>query len=148
MKAPIVIGKAIPILVLVLILGLAHARVPGQGASNPAKGSQSSVEGTVLPDNLHDRQPFSFAAPQAAEGTVVSVSSLDGVVVDSHAADKYGRVFLAAGLPAGLRFLTLPGMGALLDFPPDMARVPAEANRLSNQVLVHTFEDEWGQVHQ
>jgi spermidine synthase len=29
-----------------------------------------------------------------------------------------------------------------------MARVPAEPNRLSNQVLVRTFEEEWGQVHQ
>ena len=27
-----------------------------------------------------------------------------------------------------------------------MARVPAEVNRLSNQVLVHTYEQEWGQV--
>ncbi len=50
-------------------------------------------------------------------------------------------------LPAGLRFLTLPGMQALLDFPPDMSRVPAEPNRLSNQTLVRTFEDEWGRVH-
>ncbi|WP_445663756.1 spermine/spermidine synthase domain-containing protein, partial [Ideonella azotifigens] len=50
-------------------------------------------------------------------------------------------------LPAGLRFLTLPGLPALFDFPPDMARVPAEPNRLSNQVLVQTFEEEWGQVH-
>ncbi|MFO1341024.1 MAG: polyamine aminopropyltransferase [Burkholderiaceae bacterium] len=53
-----------------------------------------------------------------------------------------------AALPAGLKFLTLPGLDALLDFPPDMARVPAEPNRLSNQVLVHTFEEEWGRVHQ
>jgi spermidine synthase len=51
-------------------------------------------------------------------------------------------------LPPGLRFLTLPGMQALFDFPPDMARVPAEANRLSNQVLVQTFEEEWGKVHE
>ena len=49
-------------------------------------------------------------------------------------------------LPAGLRFLTLAGLPSLFDFPPDMARVPAEVNRLSNQVLVQTFEDEWGQV--
>jgi spermidine synthase len=50
-------------------------------------------------------------------------------------------------LPAGLRFLTLSGLPALLQFPPDMERVPAEANRLSNQVLVQLFEDEWGRVH-
>ena len=43
---------------------------------------------------------------------------------------------------------TVPGMQALLDFPPDMARVPMEPNRLSNQVLVQTFEQEWGQVQQ
>lgn len=50
-------------------------------------------------------------------------------------------------LPEGLRFLTLPGMAALLDFPADMARVPTEVNRLSNQVLVQEFEAEWGKVH-
>ena len=51
-------------------------------------------------------------------------------------------------LPAGLRFLTVEGLPALLQFPPDMARVAAEPNRLSNQVLVRTFEEEWGKVHQ
>ena len=51
-------------------------------------------------------------------------------------------------LPAGLRFLTLEGLPAMLQFPPDMARVPAEVNRLSNQVLVQTFEEEWGRVHE
>jgi spermidine synthase len=49
-------------------------------------------------------------------------------------------------LPVGLRFLSAEGMGALLQFPPDMARVKTEPNRLSNQVLVHTFEEEWGKV--
>ena len=49
-------------------------------------------------------------------------------------------------LPEGLRFLTVDGMAPLLNFPPDMARVAAEPNRLSNQVLVTTFEDEWGKV--
>ena len=63
--------------------------------------------------------------------------------------------FIAAGrrpfraptaLPPGLRFLTPEGFAAARQFPPDMARVPAEPNRLSNQVLVHTFEEEWGRV--
>jgi len=49
-------------------------------------------------------------------------------------------------LPPGLRFLTLEGLPALQQFPPDMARVDAEPNRLSNQVLVSTFESEWGRV--
>jgi spermidine synthase len=50
-------------------------------------------------------------------------------------------------LPAGLRFLSLDGLPALFNFPPDMARVAAEPNRLSNQVLVQIFEQEWGKVH-
>ncbi len=50
-------------------------------------------------------------------------------------------------LPAGLRFLDVPSLPLLFDFAPDMARVPAAVNRLSNQVLVHTYEQEWGQVH-
>jgi spermidine synthase len=51
-------------------------------------------------------------------------------------------------LPPGLRFLTPEGLPALFDFPRDMARVPAEVNRLSNQVLVTTYEREWGKVTQ
>jgi len=54
---------------------------------------------------------------------------------------------MAAALPQGLRFLDAAGLSALFHFPPDMARVPAEPNRLSNQVLVQTFEQEWGRVH-
>ena len=50
-------------------------------------------------------------------------------------------------LPPGLRFLDAASLPLLLQFPRDMARVPAEVNRLSNQVLVHTYEQEWGRVH-
>ena len=53
-----------------------------------------------------------------------------------------------SALPPGLRFLTPAGLPALLDFPPDMARLPAEPNRLTTQSLVHTFEQEWGKVQQ
>lgn len=47
-------------------------------------------------------------------------------------------------LPDGLRFLDVGSLPLLFDFPRDMARVPAEVNRLSNQALVHTYEREWG----
>ncbi len=47
-------------------------------------------------------------------------------------------------LPAGLQFLSPQTLPLLFDFPLDMARVPSEVNRLSNQVLVHTYEREWG----
>ena len=49
-------------------------------------------------------------------------------------------------LPAGLRFLDAATLPLLLDFPRDMARVPAPVNRLSNQALVHSYEQEWGRV--
>ena len=52
-----------------------------------------------------------------------------------------------SALPAGLRFLSVDGLAALFDFPLDMARVPSGVNRLSNQVLVQTYDDEWGRAH-
>jgi spermidine synthase len=49
-------------------------------------------------------------------------------------------------LPEGLRFLSTGTLPLLFDFPQDMSRVTAEVNRLSNQVLVTTYEQEWGRV--
>jgi spermidine synthase len=54
---------------------------------------------------------------------------------------------MPAQFPPGLRFMNPRTLPTLLDFPPDMSRVPTEVNRLSNQVLVQEFEAEWGQVH-
>ena len=51
---------------------------------------------------------------------------------------------LPEALPADLRFLGADTLPLLFDFPLDMARVPADVNRLSNQALVHTYEREWG----
>ncbi|HUR89440.1 MAG TPA: polyamine aminopropyltransferase [Ramlibacter sp.] len=51
-----------------------------------------------------------------------------------------------AQLPQDLKFLTPQTLPLLFDFPRDMARVPAEPNRLSNQQLVTTYEKEWGKV--
>nr|WP_295782669.1 polyamine aminopropyltransferase [Rhodoferax sp.] len=53
---------------------------------------------------------------------------------------------MPASLPEGLRYLGSKTLPLLFDFPVDMARVPAEVNRLSNQVLVTTYEQEWGRV--
>jgi spermidine synthase len=64
-----------------------------------------------------------------------------GFVIASH------RPFrLPQALPPGLRFLTRETLPLLFNFPQDMARVPAEPNRLSNQMLVTTYEREWGKV--
>jgi spermidine synthase len=44
------------------------------------------------------------------------------------------------------RFLSAETTPLLFHFPADMARVPAEVNRLNNQVLVRYFEAEWRKV--
>jgi spermidine synthase len=49
-------------------------------------------------------------------------------------------------LPDGLRYLGRDTLPLLFNFPKDMSRVPAEVNRLSNQVLVTTYEQEWAHV--
>ena len=46
-------------------------------------------------------------------------------------------------LPEGLKFLTPSSMALLTDFPADMGPLPAEVNRLNNQILVHYYEEEW-----
>jgi spermidine synthase len=46
-------------------------------------------------------------------------------------------------LPDGLKFLSDETMETLTRFPKDMSEVPAEVNRLNNQVLVRYYEDEW-----
>lgn len=48
-----------------------------------------------------------------------------------------------SALPEGLRFITPQTLETLFHFPMDMSPVPAEVNRLNNQVLVHYYENEW-----
>jgi len=48
--------------------------------------------------------------------------------------------------PAGLRFLTPANVKTLFDFPPDLAPVPAEANRLNDQTLVRYYDREWREI--
>lgn len=43
----------------------------------------------------------------------------------------------------GLKFVTRETVDQMLQFPPDMGRVPGEVNKLNNQVLVRYFEEEW-----
>ena len=64
-----------------------------------------------------------------------------GYIIASHRPYRQPQV-----LPEGLRFLNLRSLPQLFDFPQDMSRVPAEVNRLTNQVLVNTYEQEWGRV--
>ncbi len=50
-----------------------------------------------------------------------------------------------ADLPGGLRFLSPEVVSGLFSFAPDMARIPAEVNRLNTQVLVRYYEQDWAQ---
>jgi len=50
-------------------------------------------------------------------------------------------------LPDRLRFLTTVMLPELFTFPPDMSRVPVEANRLNTQVLVRYYEREWRELN-
>ena len=51
-----------------------------------------------------------------------------------------------AAIPVATRFITVDSLPALFHFPPDMARLAAEPNRLDNQSLVRVFEREWGRL--
>ncbi len=64
---------------------------------------------------------------------------------------EWGFVLAATAPPGGeprwlpgLRYLSPETFAAMRAFPPDMARLPAEANRLDTQLLVRTYEEEWG----
>lgn len=46
-------------------------------------------------------------------------------------------------LPSGVRFVNNTTIRNMLYFPPDMAELPTDVNKLNNQVLVHYFEEEW-----
>ena len=46
-------------------------------------------------------------------------------------------------LPAGLKFLNPDVERTMFQFPPDMARRPTPVNRLDNQALVRSFDEEW-----
>ena len=49
-------------------------------------------------------------------------------------------------LPEGLKFLTASTVPELFDFPEDMKPVPAEINRLNDQILVRYYEKEWKDI--
>jgi spermidine synthase len=49
-------------------------------------------------------------------------------------------------IPVATRFLTPEVLKSLFLFPPDMARVEVEPNRLNSQPLVRYFEEDWAKV--
>ena len=49
-------------------------------------------------------------------------------------------------LPAGLRFVSLSGLPALFQFPPDMSPLQMPPNRLNDQVLVRAYDQDWKDI--
>lgn len=49
-------------------------------------------------------------------------------------------------LPNGLRFVSVNGLPALFQFPPDMSPLPMPANRLNDQVLVRAYDQDWKDI--
>ena len=49
-------------------------------------------------------------------------------------------------LPSGLRFMNVPGLSALFQFPPDMAPLPMPPNRLNDQLLVRLYDQDWKDI--
>lgn len=53
---------------------------------------------------------------------------------------------LPTALPAGLRFVSADGLPVLFQFPPDMSPMAMPANRLNDQVLVRTYDQDWKDI--
>jgi spermidine synthase len=53
---------------------------------------------------------------------------------------------LPTSLPQGLRFVSIDGLPALFQFPPDMSPMPMPANRLNDQVLVRAYDQDWKDI--
>jgi hypothetical protein len=64
------------------------------------------VTGLVVPSTVGDKEPFTFAATGIVEGEVIAIKTVEGDVVETKRADKWGRVFLPAGLAAGSYLLS------------------------------------------
>jgi spermidine synthase len=53
---------------------------------------------------------------------------------------------LPTSLPPGLRFVSVPGLPAMFQFPPDMSPLPMPPNRLNDQVLVRAYDQDWKDI--
>ncbi|MFD1255263.1 polyamine aminopropyltransferase [Mucilaginibacter terrae] len=67
---------------------------------------------------------------------------------------EWGYIMATQGQPyvkpkyflPGMKFISTGSLNQMLYFPPDMAKVETEVNKLNNQALVKYFEDEWAAV--
>ena len=94
-----------------------------------ARQSYWCIDDTIRAAGFHTR-PYHAWVPSFGEWGYV-LAAADDSPLAKHA------------LPEGLRFLSDTTLETLFVFPPDMDEVPAEVNKLNNQVLVRYYEDEW-----
>jgi spermidine synthase len=67
---------------------------------------------------------------------------------------EWGYIMATQGQPyvkpkhflPGMKFVSPESLNQMFYFPPDMAKVETEVNKLNNQALVKYFEDEWAAV--
>ena len=53
---------------------------------------------------------------------------------------------LPTSLPSGLRFVSVEGLPAMFQFPPDMSPMAMPPNRLNDQVLVRAYDQDWKDI--
>jgi spermidine synthase len=118
------------------------------------------VKGALSPDGYMVVQSTSPFYAKQSYWTIVNTLNASGFRTSPYHAyvPSFGEWgFILAGnkdfvlptaLPTKLRFLNEANLKALFEFPVDMQAQVEAVNRLDNQVLVRTFEDEWGRyVH-
>ena len=88
-------------------------------ASVTAKEIASESRQLVQPSHIAAGQPFSFALTNTVSGAVIQVQKVSGEVVQSARADRYGRVFVPAGLAAGAYVISSAGR---ISLPPGGGR--------------------------
>lgn len=95
-------------------------------ASVTAKDIASESRQLVQPSRITAGQPFSFALTNTVSGEVIQVQTVSGEVVQSARADRYGRVFVPAGLAAGAYVISSAGRAhpARIDVQPGASAVP------------------------
>ncbi|MES2745594.1 MAG: polyamine aminopropyltransferase [Bdellovibrionota bacterium] len=113
------------------------------------------VKGALSPDGFMVVQSTSPFYAKQSYWTIVNTLNASGFKTAPYHAyvPSFGEWgFILAGkkdfvlpttLPANLRFLNEANLRELFEFPNDMQAQVDAINRLDNQVLVRTFEDEW-----
>ena len=76
-----------------------------------------------------------------------NTDSFDFIVIDFPDPTNSSREYQPpTSLPAGLRFMSVDGLPAMFQFPPDMSPMNMPPNRLNDQVLVRAYDQDWKDI--